>query len=182
MGCPHGCGDSRRDPSSDFIRSQGLLLMAQLHRISAKNFRAFLRHTVTSRYTLAEVVDLLHALVGFCVDPGFVLSPISKRNRYLRFFILDCFSMRSIAAGQKRSSRLAPDPLQTGMNYAPNFNSPRTIEGHVINCIFKPFVSRLTASLKFLKSSDNVVSRLHFLSWWRLPSFMIFVVRRCIVM
>lgn len=44
------------------------------------------------------------------------------------------------------------------MSYVPNFSSPRTIEGHVINCIFKPFVTRLTASLKFLKSSENVVS------------------------
>ncbi len=78
VGCPHGCGDSRRDPSSDFIRSQGLLLMAQLHRISGKYFRSFLRQTLTCRYTLVEVIDFLHALVGFCVDPGFVLSPISK--------------------------------------------------------------------------------------------------------
>jgi len=78
VGCPHGCGDSRRDPSSDFIRSQGLLLMAQLHRISGKYFRSFLRQTLICRYTLVEVIDFLHALVGFCVDPGFVLSPISK--------------------------------------------------------------------------------------------------------
>jgi hypothetical protein len=38
----------------------------------------------------------------------------------------------------------------------PNFDAPRTTEGHVINSIFKPFVTRLTASLKFLKPSDNV--------------------------
>ncbi|XP_046453317.1 protein unc-80 homolog isoform X4 [Daphnia pulex] len=132
VGCPHGCGDSRRDPSSDFIRSQGLLLMAQLHRISGKYFRSFLRQTLICRYTLVEVIDFLHALVGFCVDPGFVLSPIS----------------------QKRNSRLGVE--QTGTSYVPNFSSPRTIEGHVINCIFKPFVTRLTASLKFLKSSENV--------------------------
>lgn len=77
VGCPHGCGDSRRDPSSDFIRSQGLLLLGQLHRISGKYFRSFLRQMLTCRYTLVEVIDFLHALVGFCVDPGFVLSPIS---------------------------------------------------------------------------------------------------------
>lgn len=52
--------------------------MSQLHRMSAKNFRTFLRQTVTSRYSLAEVIDFLHALVGFCIDPGFVLSPISR--------------------------------------------------------------------------------------------------------
>ena len=52
--------------------------MAQLHRISGKYFRSFLRQTLTCRYTLVEVIDFLHALVGFCVDPGFVLSPISK--------------------------------------------------------------------------------------------------------
>jgi hypothetical protein len=78
VGCPHGCGDSRRDPSSDFIRSQGLLLMARLHRISSKFFRFYLRQIVTVRYSLAEVVDFLHALVGFCVDSGFVLSPMSE--------------------------------------------------------------------------------------------------------
>jgi hypothetical protein len=42
------------------------------------------------------------------------------------------------------------------MDFIPNFDAPRTTEGHVINCIFKPFVTRLTASLKFLKPSDNV--------------------------
>ena len=64
-------------------------------------------------------------------------------------------------AGQKRNSRLGVE--QSGMSYVPNFSSPRTIEGHVINCIFKPFVTRLTASLKFLKSSENVVSVLFIL-------------------
>ena len=44
------------------------------------------------------------------------------------------------------------------MTYAPNFSSPGTIEGFVINFIFKPFVTRLTVSIKFLKSSENVVS------------------------
>ena len=39
----------------------------------------------------------------------------------------------------------------------PNFSLPRTTEGQVINCIFKPFVTRLTTSLKFLKASENVV-------------------------
>ena len=87
VGCPHGCGDSRRDPSSDFIRSQGLLLMAQLHRISGKYFRSFLRQTLICRYTLVEVIDFLHALVGFCVDPGFVLSPISKQLNNLTIIL-----------------------------------------------------------------------------------------------
>ena len=96
MGCPHGCGDSRRDPSSDFIRSQGLLLLARLRRISGKAFRSHLRQTVTSRYTLTEVVDFLHALVGFCVDSGFVLSPMSEsrfpsgRNCAPLFFLPSC--------------------------------------------------------------------------------------------
>ena len=66
-------------------------------------------------------------------------------------------TIHDIFSGQKRNSRLGVDPGQTGLSYAPNFSSPRTIEGHVINCIFKPFVTRLTASLKFLKSSENVV-------------------------
>ena len=168
VGCPHGCGDSRRDPSSDFIRSQGLLLMAQLHRLSGKYFRAFLRQMVTCRYTLAEIVDFLHALVGFCVDPGFVLSPISnqipnsiKFNVYLNrpiTYCCYCFVALFFFIGQKRNSRLGVDSMQGGMGYAPIFNTPRTIEGHVINCIFKCFVTRLTSSLTFLKSSENVVS------------------------
>lgn len=84
VGCPHGCGDSRRDPSSDFIRSQGLLLLGQLHRLSSKYFRSFLRQMFTTRYSLVEVIDFLHALVGFCVDPGFVLSPISQFDKNIK--------------------------------------------------------------------------------------------------
>ncbi len=74
--------------------------------------------------------------------------------------------------GQKRNSRLGAEQGQTGMAYAPNFSSPRTIEGHVINCIFKPFVTRLTASLKFLKSSENVVSALQPISFQERLSLM----------
>lgn len=83
-----------------------------------------------------------------CSSPRADFSSIS----YLFFLVW------SILSGQKRNSRLGADSGQVGMSYAPNFSSPRTIEGHVINCIFKPFVTRLTASLKFLKSSENVVS------------------------
>lgn len=158
VGCPHGCGDSRRDPSSDFIRSQGLLLMAQLHRLSGKYFRAFLRQMVTCRYTLAEIVDFLHALVGFCVDPGFVISPMSNTILIFKFNLTFAFiNERTFCTGQKRNSRLGADSTQGGLGYAPIFTSPRTIEGNVINCIFKSFVTRLTSSLTFLKSSENVV-------------------------
>lgn len=60
---------------------------------------------------------------------------------------------------QKRNSRLGTES-QFAFVYATNFSSPRTIEGHVINCVFKPLVTRMTSSLKLLKSSENVVTYL----------------------
>jgi hypothetical protein len=37
--------------------------------------------------------------------------------------------------------------MQQGMGFILNFNAPPTTEGHVISCIFKPFVTLSTASL-----------------------------------
>jgi len=58
---------------------------------------------------------------------------------------------------QKRNSRMGTE-AQFAFGYATNFSAPRTIEGHVINCVFKPLVTRMTSSLKLLKSSENVVT------------------------
>ena len=78
LGCPHGCGDGVRGSLGDHLRAQGMSCLTRLHRIHPTLFRQFLRQILIKR-PLQEIVDFLHALLGFCVDPsGRCQSPIGE--------------------------------------------------------------------------------------------------------
>lgn len=77
LGCPHGCLDGVRGPQADICRSQGQTILAKLHRASSRQFSRFLRMMMREQ-PLAEILDFFHAYVGYCVDPGSLLSPLSK--------------------------------------------------------------------------------------------------------
>lgn len=78
LGCPHGCcTDAHRGPAAEFLRTQCQNIMKKLLRASSKQFNGYLRDYV--RYQpLHDLLDFLHAYVGFCIDPSSLLSPLSK--------------------------------------------------------------------------------------------------------
>ena len=75
IGCPYGCGDGVRGSVGDHLRAQGLACLGRLNNNHSMWFAKFLRQTFI-RQPLQDIVDFLHALQGFCVDPSAnVISP-----------------------------------------------------------------------------------------------------------
>ncbi|XP_023318464.1 protein unc-80 homolog isoform X2 [Trichogramma pretiosum] len=99
LGCPHGCNEGTRGPQADFCRSQIQTILGKLHEADRKQFSTFLRG-LCKKSPLAYVIDLFHAYLGFCVDPGSLLSPLN----------------------QKRGSSKSPDSVPQG-SYATNFGA-----------------------------------------------------------
>ena len=77
LGCPHGCTEGIRGPQAEFCRSQIQTILGKLHKADRKHFANYLRN-VCKESPLTHIVDLFHAYVGFCMDPGSLLSPLSK--------------------------------------------------------------------------------------------------------
>lgn len=98
LGCPHGCGEGHRSATAESVRRQAHACLLRLHRADESQFRRFLRELVRER-SLAEVVDIYHALMGFCAETGSLLSPTSEGTiraavcctpRGEHSFVLDC--------------------------------------------------------------------------------------------
>ena len=69
IGCPNGCGDGYRGSMGDHLRAQGMHCFNHLLRTNSKEFKRFLHRNLVKK-PLQEVIDFLHAFLGFCVDPG----------------------------------------------------------------------------------------------------------------
>lgn len=79
LGCPHGCADGQRGPAAEFLRTQCQNILTRLDKSSQKQFKKFLRDYVKVQ-PITEMMDILHAYLGYCVDPTSLLSPLSKIN------------------------------------------------------------------------------------------------------
>ncbi|CAH1135888.1 unnamed protein product [Ceutorhynchus assimilis] len=75
LGCPHGCVDGQRGPAAEFLRTQCQNILTRLHKASQKQFKKFLREYIKNQ-SLTEILDVLHAYMGYCVDPTSLLSPL----------------------------------------------------------------------------------------------------------
>lgn len=139
LGCPHGCGEGHRSPTAESVRRQAHACLLRLHRADESQFRRFLRELVRER-SLAEVVDIYHALMGFCAETGSLLSPIT----------------------QKRTSTTSSQDGSVHSGYANNFGagpggvSGKGIEGVVVTCTLKALVTRLAKCSRELKNQENM--------------------------
>uniref|UniRef100_G1MYI1 Unc-80 homolog, NALCN channel complex subunit n=1 Tax=Meleagris gallopavo TaxID=9103 RepID=G1MYI1_MELGA len=73
LGCAYGCGEGHRGLSGDRLRHQVFRENAQncltkLYKLDRIQFRQTMRDYV-NRDSLNNVVDFLHALLGFCMEP-----------------------------------------------------------------------------------------------------------------
>ncbi|XP_071534011.1 protein unc-80 homolog isoform X8 [Panulirus ornatus] len=138
LGCQQGCGDGHRGPPAEFLRCTGQGLLARMYRNDQSAFRRFLRVFVKTR-PMTEILEFFHAFLGFCVDPGSLLSPMSQK---------------------RTGSGKGVDNQQGG--YATNFGASlggagsRGIEGQLVASVFKALVSRFVKSSKELKSLENM--------------------------
>ncbi|XP_078260328.1 protein unc-80 homolog isoform X2 [Rhinoraja longicauda] len=68
LGCAYGCGEGHRGLSGDRLRHQAQNCLTRLYKLSKVQFRQTLREYV-NKDSLNNVVDFLHALLGFCMEP-----------------------------------------------------------------------------------------------------------------
>ncbi|XP_022826040.1 protein unc-80 homolog isoform X6 [Spodoptera litura] len=139
LGCSHGCTTALRGPQAECLRVQARNSLRQLRAASIPKFTTRLKE-MTKYAPIREVLDNLHAAVGFCAEPATLVSPMNQ---------------------QKRSNTKSPDisNLQTG--YATNFgagqgsNASRAIETFIIETTFRVLVTRFALMHKELKMLDN---------------------------
>ncbi|XP_075975825.1 unc80, NALCN channel complex subunit isoform X2 [Anticarsia gemmatalis] len=139
LGCSHGCTSALRGPQAECLRVQARNSLRQLRSASIPKFTLRLKE-MTKYAPIKEVLDNLHAAVGFCAEPATMVSPMNQ---------------------QKRGFTKSPDisHLQTG--YATNFgagqgaNANRAIETFIIETTFRVLVTRFALMHKELKMLDN---------------------------
>ena len=71
IGCPHGCGDGCASAGEKGVtlRTQSLDLLTRLMRLNKPALLRYLKRALLQQ-AAQEVMDFLHALLGFCVDPS----------------------------------------------------------------------------------------------------------------
>lgn len=80
VGCTHGCGDGVRGSLGDQLRAQIFHCLSRLQKCHAEYFNQLLDILVND-LQLAELMDFLHAILGFCVDPTSAVTVTSPQER-----------------------------------------------------------------------------------------------------
>ncbi|KAJ8724431.1 hypothetical protein PYW08_015905 [Mythimna loreyi] len=139
LGCSHGCTTALRGPQAECLRVQARNSLRQLRSASIPKFTTRLKE-MTKYSPIREVLDNLHAAVGFCAEPASMVSPMNQ---------------------QKRSFTKSPDISNLQSGYATNFgagqgpNASRAIETFIIETTFRVLVTRFALMHKELKMLDN---------------------------
>ncbi|XP_073489623.1 protein unc-80 homolog isoform X7 [Aquarana catesbeiana] len=68
LGCAYGCGEGHRGLSGDRLRNQAQSCLTKLYKLDKVQFRQTMKDYV-NKDSLNNVVDFLHALLGFCMEP-----------------------------------------------------------------------------------------------------------------
>ncbi|XP_038219466.1 protein unc-80 homolog isoform X2 [Zerene cesonia] len=136
LGCSHGCTTSLRGPQAESLRIQARNSLRHLRSSSVNKFTQRLKE-MTKFSPIREVLDNLHATIGFCAEPTMV-SPLSQ---------------------QKRNTNKSPDLNHLQAQYATNFGAThganKTIESFVIESVLRVLVTRFALMNKELKMLDN---------------------------
>ncbi|XP_049870612.1 protein unc-80 homolog [Pectinophora gossypiella] len=137
LGCSHGCTSALRGPQAECLRVQARNSLRALRSASIPKFTVRLRE-MTKFAPIREVLDNLHATIGFCAEP--TVSPMNQ---------------------QKRNCAKYPDMSHLQQGYASNFgqgtgpNINKAIETFIIESVFRVLVTRFALMHKELKMLDN---------------------------
>ncbi|XP_071797964.1 protein unc-80 homolog isoform X4 [Asterias amurensis] len=141
LGCHHGCGEGLRGHSGDKLRLMGQQCLNRMFKIDPSQFRRYLRFMI-STHPLENILDFLHALLGFCEDP--VRIPHRPGSPFYN-------------AGPSSG----PNEGIARGGFATNFGSGvagtgvRGVEGTIVGSIFKALVTRLANSREELNIPEN---------------------------
>ncbi|XP_072902899.1 protein unc-80 homolog isoform X3 [Hemitrygon akajei] len=134
LGCAYGCGEGHRGLSGDRLRLQAQNCLTRLYKLSKVQFRQTLREYV-NKDSLNNVVDFLHALLGFCMEPV-------TDNIRSGLVICRCFQ----------------DKAGFGNNFTTGDSKSvtRNMEAIIVSCMFKPLITRCASTTHELHSAENL--------------------------
>ncbi|XP_034034433.1 protein unc-80 homolog isoform X6 [Thalassophryne amazonica] len=138
LGCAYGCGEGHRGLSGDRLRMQAQNCLTSLYKLDKLQFRQTMREYV-SKDSLNNIVDFLHALLGFCMEP------ITDKNG-------------SAGERSRRAKKRNIDKAGFGNNFATGDNKSlaQNMEAVVVGCMFKSLITRCASTTHELHSSENL--------------------------
>ncbi|KAG7310085.1 hypothetical protein JYU34_004625 [Plutella xylostella] len=137
LGCSHGCSSALRGPQAECLRVQARNSLRELRTASIPKFTLRLKE-MTKTANIREVLDNLHATVGYCAEPASMVSPMTQ---------------------QKLKPGKSPEMAHLQAGYATNFGAGlqgnRAIETYLVEATFRVLVTRFAMMHKELKMLDN---------------------------
>ncbi|XP_063072865.1 protein unc-80 homolog [Engraulis encrasicolus] len=138
LGCAYGCGEGHRGLSGDRLRMQAQSCLTTLYKMDKLQFRQTMREYV-NKDSLNNVVDFLHALLGFCMEP-----------------ITDKHGL----AGDRfhREHKRTLDKAGFGNNFTTGGDRSvaQSMESVVVGCMFKSLITRCASTTHELHSPENL--------------------------
>ncbi|KAK7889619.1 hypothetical protein WMY93_025179 [Mugilogobius chulae] len=138
LGCAYGCGEGHRGLSGDRLRMQAQNCLTSLYKLDKLQFRQTMREYV-NKDSLNNIVDFLHALLGFCMEP-----------------ITDNYG--SAGERSRRAKKRNIDKAGFGNNFATGDNKSvaQNMEAVVVGCMFKSLITRCASTTHELHSPENL--------------------------
>jgi hypothetical protein len=147
LGCKN-CQPRARNLVADQLRGKVRLSLNKLRLINEKRFeRCFLNFVTNGE--LIDIFDILHALCGYCLEPNIGLGHYASYSKNLILIFLKFMLM--ILVGNKNEIHLR-------QTYSNNFeDESMTIDGFLLNLIFKPLITRLNPMEEYLLMAENFI-------------------------
>ncbi|KAK2857044.1 hypothetical protein Q5P01_005779 [Channa striata] len=138
LGCAYGCGEGHRGLSGDRLRMQAQNCLTNLYKLDKLQFRQTMREYV-NKDSLNNIVDFLHALLGFCMEP-----------------ITDKYG--SAGERSRRAKKRNIDKAGFGNNFTTGDNKSvaQNMEAVVVGCMFKSLITRCASTTHELHSPENL--------------------------
>ncbi|KAM6945754.1 LOW QUALITY PROTEIN: protein unc-80 homolog [Aplochiton taeniatus] len=138
LGCAYGCGEGHRGLSGDRLRMQAQSCLTNLYKLDKVQFRQTMRVYV-NKDSLNSIVDFLHALLGFCMEP-----------------IADKYG--SAGERARRAKKRNIDKAGFGNNFSTGDSRSvaQTMEAVVVGCMFKSLITRCASTTHELHSPENL--------------------------
>ncbi|KAI2663401.1 hypothetical protein H4Q32_011921 [Labeo rohita] len=138
LGCAYGCGEGHRGLSGDRLRMQAQNCLTTLYKLDKVQFRQTMKEYV-NKDSLNNIVDFLHALLGFCMEP-----------------ITDKYG--SAGERSRRANKRNIDKAGFGNNFTTGGDKSlaHSMETVVVGCMFKSLITRCASTTHELHSSENL--------------------------
>uniref|UniRef100_H3AAS0 Unc-80 homolog (C. elegans) n=1 Tax=Latimeria chalumnae TaxID=7897 RepID=H3AAS0_LATCH len=139
LGCAYGCGEGHRGLSGDRLRLQAQNCLTRLYKLNKVQFRQTMREYV-NKDSLNNVVDFLHALLGFCMEPV-------TDSKYCTAFTACIFNFFFLL-----------DKAGFGNNFTTvdNKSLAQNVEAIIVGCMFKSLITRCASTTHELHSPENL--------------------------